>query len=241
LLASKRKDNNDKLIDALPAVIVITLVLVWFQTGNLSLVIALYLIILSAIFGTGFYLYRRYRKRIFESGIEQIDNMSGVMFERLLLEYFRVVGYKANLTAEKADYGADLVLKKDSIKYVVQAKRWKDKDVGIEAVQQVVGAIRYYGADKGMVVTNSHYTKNAKKLAESNNIELWDRRKLIALLNQVKGSELIEGLRPDGIESETKLICPRCGEKLVLRNGKNGVFYGCKRFPKCWHTQDANV
>lgn len=28
-------------------------------------------------------------------------------------------------------------------------------------------------------------------------------------------------------------ICPRCGGKLVLRNGKNGQFYGCSNFPNC--------
>lgn len=28
-------------------------------------------------------------------------------------------------------------------------------------------------------------------------------------------------------------ICPRCGKKLVVRNGKNGSFMGCEGFPKC--------
>ena len=30
--------------------------------------------------------------------------------------------------------------------------------------------------------------------------------------------------------------CPECGGKLVLRNGKNGKFYGCSNFPKCRYT-----
>lgn len=34
-------------------------------------------------------------------------------------------------------------------------------------------------------------------------------------------------------------ICPRCGGKLVLRNGKNGQFYGCSNFPKCKFTKDV--
>ena len=33
-------------------------------------------------------------------------------------------------------------------------------------------------------------------------------------------------------------ICPRCGGKLVLRNGKNGQFYGCSNFPKCKFTKN---
>lgn len=28
-------------------------------------------------------------------------------------------------------------------------------------------------------------------------------------------------------------ICPRCGGKLVLRNGASGSFYGCSNYPKC--------
>lgn len=27
-------------------------------------------------------------------------------------------------------------------------------------------------------------------------------------------------------------ICPKCGEELVIRSGKNGKFIGCKGFPK---------
>ena len=28
-------------------------------------------------------------------------------------------------------------------------------------------------------------------------------------------------------------ICPRCGKKLVLKNGKYGEFYGCSGYPRC--------
>lgn len=30
-----------------------------------------------------------------------------------------------------------------------------------------------------------------------------------------------------------KGICPRCGEKLVIKNSENGQFYGCSAFPTC--------
>lgn len=32
-------------------------------------------------------------------------------------------------------------------------------------------------------------------------------------------------------------ICPRCGKELVLRNGKNGSFYGCSGYPQCRFTK----
>ena len=34
-------------------------------------------------------------------------------------------------------------------------------------------------------------------------------------------------------------ICPRCGKTLVLRNGKNGQFYGCSGYPDCRFTKKA--
>lgn len=35
-------------------------------------------------------------------------------------------------------------------------------------------------------------------------------------------------------------ICPRCGGKLVLRNGRTGQFYGCSNFPNCKFTKRIN-
>lgn len=38
------------------------------------------------------------------------------------------------------------------------------------------------------------------------------------------------------IQSKIKIengICPRCGGRLILRNGKYGNFYGCSNYPKC--------
>ena len=44
------------------------------------------------------------------------------------------------------------------------------------------------------------------------------------------------------IQEENKkldnMICPRCGNKLVLRNGKYGTFIGCSNFPKCQYTNN---
>ena len=34
-------------------------------------------------------------------------------------------------------------------------------------------------------------------------------------------------------------ICPRCGGRLVLRNGKFGQFYGCSNYPRCKFTMNV--
>jgi restriction system protein len=57
-----------------------------------------------------------------------------------------------------------------------------NRKVTNSAVQEVLGAIAYYGADKGIVVTNSFFTSSAKELANVNNITLWDRRRVSQIL-----------------------------------------------------------
>lgn len=62
--------------------------------------------------------------------------------------------------------------------------------------------------------------------------------KLIALQseNTVKTDQHIENIHKMQ-EDLRRGICPRCGSKLLLRNGKNGMFYGCSSYPKCKFTK----
>lgn len=117
------------------------------------------------------------KKNYLNSHFEQIDRMTGIEFEQYLKYQFSRLHYKVKMTPESGDFGADLLLTRRNELYVVQAKRYSGA-VGIKAVQEVIGAIDYYGADGGMVVTNSYYTKAAKELAEASGIILWDRRDL---------------------------------------------------------------
>ena len=36
-------------------------------------------------------------------------------------------------------------------------------------------------------------------------------------------------------------ICPNCGKRVELKEGKYGLFYGCTGFPKCRFTADYEV
>ena len=103
--------------------------------------------------------------------MKNIDKLNGRAFEHYLTVQFRHLGYHVTLTSYSHDYGADLVLRKWGKKIVVQAKRY-ERNVGIAAVQEVVGSIAYYKADRAMVVTNSNFTKSARDLAKRNEVEL---------------------------------------------------------------------
>ncbi|MDK2808940.1 MAG: restriction system protein [Clostridiales bacterium] len=121
------------------------------------------------------------RFRILHFSIHKIDQMSGEAFEAYLYEQFVRLGFKVTTTNVSGDYGADLILQKKKLVIALQAKRYQGK-IGVKAIQEVLGSMAYYEADKGLVVTNSTYTRNAEKLAEVNHVLLWDRDVLIRLI-----------------------------------------------------------
>lgn len=202
-------------------------------TAGISVYIGVYLIYEILDF--------RKRKTLIKSGIRDIDTMDGFQFEHYLVELFRKYKYKAVRTPDSGDYGADLILKKDGIKIAVQAKRYS-KNVGIKAVQEVLGAKSYYKTDEAWVVANSNYTKAAIKLASESSVRLINRDELVSMLVLLESTSM----RPDPKEIKKEVhtkdirICPKCGAEMVLRNSKHGVFYGCRSFPKCNHSVPAS-
>lgn len=243
----RRRNNGDDIAKLVGCIALI----IYAKIGNLKLFVFYIILIASIVIAVTVLFLRWKRNRLYESGMDLIDQMDGITFEELLKVYFQKSGYKVSLTPKTNDYGADLLLEKDGRKIVVQAKRWK-QTVGIEAVQQVIGAIKYYDAHKGMVITNSVFTEQAYKLASSNGVELWDRKKLMEFMTESHGRDIAQiavnnvneaaatsnvSHVENGVSSELK--CPWCNNDLVLRNGRNGQFYGCKGFPKCKFTRST--
>ena len=198
-------------------------------------IISSFVIIIGAIFIAVIVKDMKKRKYL-GSGIDVVDKMDGSEFEKFLSAHFKNLGYKVSLTPDTNDYGADLILTKDATKTVVQAKRYKDK-VGIAAVQEITAAINYYKANKGIVISNSFFTKNAYALAEKNNIELWNREKLMHIMSKSNGKVSADKVFN---QSANDMICPKCGSRLVIRNGSRGKFIRCSNFPKCRYTRNIN-
>ncbi|WP_419955287.1 restriction endonuclease [Neobacillus niacini] len=186
------------------------------------------------------YQNKKKKERLSKSGIKDIDSMDGIQFEYYLKELYLSRGFGVEVTNASGDYGADLLLTKAGKKIVVQAKRYS-KDVGIKAVQEVIGAKSYYKADETWVVSNSYFTKAARELAHKGNVLLVDRDALIDFILVFNPS--IE----KGVPAEVKqrkssshgLTCVKCGSPMVLKTGKRGAFYGCSGFPKCRYTRDS--
>lgn len=105
---------------------------------------------------------------------KNLNQMSGLDFEDFVAKWLILEGYRGvQKTPITNDYGIDLVARKDNVRVGVQCKRYSDK-VGVGAIQEVSAGLPVYECDRGIVITNSSFTENAKELAISNGVELID-------------------------------------------------------------------
>lgn len=171
-----------------------------------------------------------------KANIKDIDKMSGLDFELYLKVLFKELGYKAITTNSSHDYGADLILKKDHHKIVVQAKRYGyKKNVSISAIQEVYASQRYHNADECWVITNSFFTKSAIKLAKPCNVHLKDRYQLAKWILEINSKTTPKNVKAQNIERKT---CPQCNGILRVRISKTGnKFIGCSNYPQCKYTE----
>jgi restriction system protein len=166
-------------------------------------------------------------RRLRRAGILDIDRMDGTTFEHRLKALFLSLGYRAEVVGSaRGDYGGDLVIAKDGQRSVVQAKCWK-KNVGVKAVQEVVAARGYYKVDSAFVVTNRHFTQQARELAKRNDVKLWGRTELTdALLRAQRRSvpQRVESAPETGVAildpsnvAAQEAFCARCGESVSAK------------------------
>lgn len=184
---------------------------------------------------------RHYRRKLSRLQLEQIDRLSGLDFEYYLYYLFKKKHIHTRITSYTHDFGADLILKYHGKRIVIQAKRWND-NVGIQAVQETIGAMSYYKAKYGVVITNSFYTKSAVELAKASDIVLLNRYDLSDMMEMESGKILDQLMNKKNKKSiffdSATATCPYCGSELVKRNGRYGSFYGCSNYPKCTYTKN---
>ncbi|MEK5105026.1 restriction endonuclease [Cytobacillus sp. FSL M8-0252] len=232
----KRKKSYKKRMDLFYSIFILSGLAIYYFTGSIVIFIILIMSVFSVIKMYSYFKTKNKESTLKKSGILDIDVMDGVQFEYYLSALFKSHGYKVKVTSASRDYGADLILKKGNDTIVVQAKRYKS-NVGIKAIQEITASKSHYKASNAWVVSNSFFTKPAIELADSNNVKLIDRKKLMDLMLKVNptlvpsAQEVRENITPKQIH------CPKCDSKMVIRKGKNGNFYGCSKFPQCKGTK----
>lgn len=112
----------------------------------------------------------------------KIDSMEGHQFEFFCADILTKNGFdNVEVTSGSGDQGIDVIADKDGIKYGIQCKCYSS-DIGNKAVQEAFSGKSFYNCHIGVVLTNRYFTRSAIELAQKNGIILWDRNKLLELL-----------------------------------------------------------
>ena len=115
--------------------------------------------------------------------LDYIDNnLNGFDFEKLSKSLLECNNFTdVIVTKASGDYGADVIVSKDEIKYAIQCKKYSSS-VGVRAVQEVMASREMYKCHVGAILTNNYFTSNAIKLAEENKIILWNKVDLARMM-----------------------------------------------------------
>jgi restriction system protein len=115
--------------------------------------------------------YRQLRAQLADELLDQVKSCSPEFFERLVVELLVRMGYGGSLVdAGKAvgrsgDGGIDGIIKEDKLGLdviYIQAKRWDSNSIGRPQIQQFAGALHGQHAGKGIFLTTSKFTSEAR-------------------------------------------------------------------------------
>lgn len=184
-------------------------------------------------------------------GIDDIRSMTWRQFESIVGEAFRRRGYFVMENAvDGADGGVDLILRKESQKFLVQCKQWKKHTVGVRPVRELFGLVSAREAEGGFFVTSGNYTQDAIAFAKTSGIELIDGSALLRMVEEARqGEPFLDPTNTHSRATTTFSIgadtpsCPQCGGLMVARTAKRGAnagsqFWGCSRYPQCRGTRE---
>jgi restriction system protein len=120
--------------------------------------------------------HRELRQNLAQELLERIKTASPAFFERLVIELLVKMGYGGSLVdagmaiGKTGDEGIDGIIKEDRLgldAIYIQAKRWNNT-VGRPEIQQFVGALAGKGARKGIFITTSKFSEQAKSYLPAN-------------------------------------------------------------------------
>ena len=116
---------------------------------------------------------------------------------------------------------------------VVFAGNAKLKDITSELpviyIKQLLNTIKYNTNEQNLSIEQINDIAN-----RLNQLNIRDKKEFRRHVNRVKNQNR------ERRKNEKLKICPRCGGKLIVKNGKYGEFYGCSNFPECKYTLNIN-
>jgi len=132
-----------------------------------------------------------HEKSLTATKLDLVNVKSGADFEKYLSYIFSRLGYDVTQTKGSGDRGADLILTRHGVKYIIQAKFYSNP-VGNKAAQEAHTAKDIYKADKASVITNGTFTKQATEDATTLKLILIDGDKLKRLADAVAQGQFLD-------------------------------------------------
>lgn len=106
-------------------------------------------------------------------------NLTHFEFEQFIGVLFQKMGYQTTVTRKTVDYGVDVIAKKGDDVIAIQVKKNSiGNNVGDIVVQNTLGGMWKYKANKAIIITTSDFTTMAHEQARGAPIELWNKRTL---------------------------------------------------------------
>lgn len=126
--------------------------------------------------------YQGMRASLASELLNKVLELSPAFFEKLVVELLVKMGYGGSIAdagkamGKSGDEGIDGTIKEDKLGLdiiYIQAKRWKPGNlVGRPELQKFVGALAGQGAKKGIFITTSSFTKEAKDYTPRNETKI---------------------------------------------------------------------
>lgn len=129
-----------------------------------------------------------------EELLSKIKNMDAYVFQNLVSEVLVAMRYgfpdSGTVTTKGKDGGIDGIINQDELgldKIYLQAKKWSTSSVGKDEIAKFVGALSDKATKKGVFITTSKFTKDAKAFAKNNptiSVVLIDGQELAKLMHK---------------------------------------------------------
>jgi HJR/Mrr/RecB family endonuclease len=164
---------------------------------------------------------------------EKLRKIDWFQFEKVIELIYRKRGFAVErFGGAHADGGVDLIVQSTTDKFVLQCKHWHRWKVGVRHIREFLGTFADSNISKGIFITLSGYTHEAKQLADKHGIQILNESDLVKMVEEsgLKNSEEISKLFADD-----RKFCPRCESEMVIRTNRQTSikFWGCSNYPRC--------
>ena len=183
-------------------------------------------------------------KKTHESwSLDLLKELEWKRFEEVVSKYYRLLGYRSEVTRMGADGGVDVILYQQGVEspaIIVQCKSWSQK-VGVKAIRELYGVMAADQIGYGVFATTSSYTREAIDWADGKRLQLLSGEDLVSAFKQLPQDQrkiLLDNATEGDYSTPT---CPSCNKKMVKRTASKGKsagssFWGCSNYPRCKQT-----